>query len=88
MQLVLWSSPPSAGYFFGDPITQVLTSLDFAMMSSLIKDKRPAAKPFVKRLAAAVPRAAAASASSPSTSTDTKGKGYGRNSRGRGGGWK
>ena len=74
IQPVLRTSPPSAGYFFGDPATQVSTSLNL-----LIKEKRPAAK----HPAAAAPQAAAASAYSASTSTDSKGKGFGRNSRGR-----
>ena len=81
IQPALWTSPPFAGYFFGNPVAQVSTSLNFVMMSSLIK-KNPAAKPFAKRQAAA-PRAVAAPASSASTSTDSRGKGYGRNSRGR-----
>ena len=86
IQPILRTSPPSAGYFFGNPVTQVLTSLHFAINSSLFKEKRPAVKLFAKRLATPAPRAAAASSSS--ASTDTRGKGYGRNSRGRGGGQK
>ena len=35
IQLVRWSLPLSAGFFFGDPVS---TSLNFAMMSTLIKD--------------------------------------------------
>ena len=88
IQPVLRTSPPSAGFFFGDPVAQVSTLLNFAMMSTLIKEKRPAAKLFVKRPAAAAPCAAGAPASPASTSKDARGKGYGRNSRGRGGGWK
>ena len=79
------SSPPSTGFFVRDPVAQVSTSLNFAMMSTLIKDKCPPVKPYVKRPAAAALCAAAAPASTASTSKDTKGKGYGRNSRGRGG---
>ena len=53
IQLVLRSSPPAGGFFFGDPSSQVHSSLNFALMSSLVsRPKATPAKPFTKRAVA------------------------------------
>ena len=90
---VLRSAPPSSGFFFGNPSSEVKDSLNFAMMDSLIARPKAAAapKPYAKRPATAVPRAAAPAAETASTSKSSsysKGNYRGRSDRGKGGGRK
>ena len=82
VQPVLRSSPPAAGFFFGDPAAQVTSSVNLAVVLSWSPaNERPLPK-------IAQTRNAAASISSASSSKDSKEKGYVRHSRGKGGGRK
>jgi len=90
IQSVLRSSPPSSEYFFGDPAAQVSSSMNLAVMSSLIQRQRaPASRGFFRRPAASSRgNASSAASSSTSSASTSKGKGSGRSSRGKGGGRK
>ena len=92
VQPVLKSSPPSSGFFFGDPSAQVTSSLNLAVMSSLVSRQRPSSTRGYFRRPAAPARGAASSAASSTASSSSaaasKGKAAGRSSRGRGGGRK
>ena len=92
VQPVLKSSPPSSGFFFGDPSAQVTSSLNLAVMSSLVSRQRPSSSRggYFRRPAASTRGATSATSTTASSSsaTATKGKGKGRSSRGRGGGQK
>ena len=92
IQPVLRSSPPSSGFFFGDPAAQVSSSLNLAVMSSLIQRQRaPASRGGYFRRPATSSRGASSStstAASPSSASASKGKGAGRSFKGRGGGRK
>ena len=88
IQSVLRSSPPSSGFFFGDPAAQVSSSMNLAVMSTLIQRQRaPASRGFFRRPAASTRgnTSAAASSSTSSSASSSKGKGSGRSSRGKGG---
>ena len=53
IQPVLRSSPPSSGFFFGDPAAQVTSSNNLAVMSSLVQRQcTPASRGFFRRPAA------------------------------------
>ena len=92
IQSVLRSSPPSSEFFFGDPAAQVSSSMNLAVISTLIQSQRaPASRGYFRRPGAYSRGNAASAVSSSSTSSSSsksKGKGSGRSSRGNGGGWK
>ena len=93
IQSVLRSSPPSSEFFFGDPAAQVSSSMNLAVISTLIQSQRaPASRGYFRRPGAysrgGASAAASSSTSSSPSSSKSKGKGSGRSSRGKGGGRK
>ena len=93
VQPILKSAAPENGFFFGNPKGDVSSSLNLAIMDSLVARQRqaPATRGF-KRPASSFSRrggaSSSATASSTSASKDSKGKASGRFSKGRGGGRK
>ena len=99
---ILKDSPPSEGYFFGNPEKQVLTSAQLMQAeASLAQASRPPASKAPRRFFQRPPAsrgsatsrsrpaaadAASSSAPASSSSSSKRGKGYGRSSRGGKGG--